>query len=126
MAESIRPSHTPQPKVLEFSSAMNGFEVVDRNGERIGSVRGVNLGRTCILVETGRGSLFGRKQTHGVHVCAARQFDLDTFTISLAATKEDVVEAPQFGELDPDCETALARYYYDRLVALGDKVNADG
>jgi hypothetical protein len=109
----------------EFSAVMTGFDVVDRNGERIGSVRGVSLGRTCILVETGRGALFGRKHTHAVHVWAAREVDLDAFAISLAATKEDVAEAPEFRELDEECETALARYYYDRLAALGEKVDAD-
>jgi hypothetical protein len=105
---------------------MTGFDVVDRNGERIGRVRGLNIGRKCILVETGRGGLFGRKHKHAVHVWAVREVDLDTFMISLAATKEDVAEAPQFRELDEECETALARYYYDRLAALGEKVDAGG
>lgn len=103
---------------------MSGFDVVDRNGERIGRVRRVSLGRTCILVETGW-TLFGRKQRHAVHVWAVREIDLDTFTISLAATKEDVAEAPELHELDEEGETALARYYYDRLAALGEKLEAD-
>lgn len=105
---------------------MSGFDVVDRNGERIGSVREVSLGRTCILVERGGGKLFGRKHTYAVHLWAVREVDLDAFTISLAATKEDVAEAPEFRELDEECETALARYYYDRLAALGENVDADG
>ena len=125
MAEPTRPSYSPRSKVAEFSSAMTGFDVVDRNGERIGTVRDVSLGRTCILVESGRGSLFGRKQRHGVHVWAVRAIDLDGFTISLAVATKDVAEAPEFGQLDPECETALARHYYDRLTALGDSVDAD-
>lgn len=103
---------------------MSGFDVVDRNGERIGRVQRVSLGRTCILVETGR-TLFGRKHRHAVHVWAVRAIDLDTFAISLAATKEDVAEAPELHELEEEGETALARYYYDRLAALGEKLEAD-
>jgi hypothetical protein len=125
VTESAGASGEPASRLREFSSAMSGFDVADRNGERIGSVRNVNLGRTCILVETGRGMLFGRKQTHAVHVWAVREIDLATLTISLAATKEDVAEAPEFRELDEECETALARYYYDRLAALGEKMDAD-
>jgi hypothetical protein len=111
-------------KMLDFSSAVSGFDVVDRNGERVGSVHHVSLGRACILVDAGR-SLIGRKQRHAVHIWAVREIDLDTFTISLAASKEDVAEAPEFRELDEECETALARYYYDRFAALGEKVDAD-
>jgi hypothetical protein len=124
VAESTRASGEPRSRSREFSGAISGFDVVDRNGERIGRVRHVSLGRTCILVETGRGALFGRKQSHAVHIWAVREMDVDTFTISLAATKEDVAEAPEFHELEEECETALARYYYDRLAALGENVDA--
>jgi hypothetical protein len=123
--EPTRPSYSPRSKVAEFSSAMKDFEVVDRSGEPIGTVRDVSLGRTCILVETGRGSLFGRKQRHGIHVWAVREVDLDTFTVSLAVARDDVAEAPEFRQLDPEYETTLARYYYDRLVTLGENVDAD-
>ena len=125
MTESTRASGEPGSRLREFSSTVSGFDVVDRNGERIGRVHHVSLGRTCILVETGRGALFGRKQRHAVHVWAVREIDLDTFTISLAATKEDIAEAPEFRDLDEEGETALARYYYDRLVGLGEKADAD-
>lgn len=111
-------------KMLEFSSALAGFDVVDRNAERVGSVHHVNLGRTCILVETGR-SLFRRKQRHAVHAWAVSKIDLDTFTISLTASKEEVADAPEFRELDQKCETTIARYYYDRLAALGERIDAD-
>jgi hypothetical protein len=128
VAESTRPSYSPRSRVAEFSSAMTGFEVIDRDGVRIGTVRDVSLGRTCILVESGRGSLFGRKRRHwrhGVHVWAVRAIDLDGFTISLAVATKDVAEAPEFAQLDPECETALARHYYDRLTARGESVDAD-
>jgi hypothetical protein len=126
VAQSTRASGEPGSRLREFSGAISGFEVIDRNGERIGRVQNVSLGRTCILVETGRGALFRRKQRHAVHIWAARDMDVDAFTISLAATKDDVAEAPEFRDLDEECETALARYYYDRLAALGEKVDADG
>jgi hypothetical protein len=121
----MRTSGEPSSRVGEFSSAVSGFDVVDRKGERIGRVRRVSLGRTSILVETSRGGLFGRKRPHAVHVWAVREVDLDTFTISLATTKDDVAEAPEFHDLDERSETALARYYYDRLAALGERVDAD-
>jgi uncharacterized protein with PIN domain len=111
-------------RMLEFSSAVSGFDVVDRNGERVGSVHNVNLGRTCILVDTGR-SLIGRRHRHAVHAWAVKEIDLDAFTISLTASKGEVEDAPEFRELDEECETAIARYYYDRLAAFGERVDAD-
>jgi hypothetical protein len=122
VGESIQMSGGRESKMLEFSSAVTGFDVVDRNGERVGSVHHVTLGRTCILVDTGR-SLMRRKQKHAVHAWAVREIDLDMFTISLTASKEEVAGAPEFHELDE--ETSIARYYYDRLAAHGERVDAD-
>jgi hypothetical protein len=110
--------------MMEFSSAVTGFHVVDRNGERVGSVGSVSMGRTCILVETGR-SLMRRKHTHAVHALAVREIDVDSFTISLSASREDVADAPELHELDQNCETTIAHYYYDRLAALGERADAD-
>jgi sporulation protein YlmC with PRC-barrel domain len=123
--ESLRSSGAAQARVQEFSGALIGFDVVDRTGERIGTVKNVNLGRTCIVVETDR-SLFARKQRHAVHVCAAREVDVDTLTIVLATTKNDVVDAPEHRQLGGQSETAIARHYHDRLAALGEAVVADG
>jgi hypothetical protein len=122
--ESMRPSGAAQASVQEFSSALTGFDVVDRTGERIGTVKKVNLGRTCILVETDR-SLFARKHRHAVHVWAVRKIDFDTLTIVLATNKNDVVDAPELRQLDEQSETAIARHYYDRLAALGETVETD-
>lgn len=108
----------------EFSTVMINFNVVDRNGEEFGRVRDVNLERTCILVEMGGGRL-RRKPRHPVHIWAVRDIEVDLFKISLAATKEDVAEAPDLREFDDESETAVARYYYDRLVALGENVDAE-
>jgi hypothetical protein len=110
--------------VHELSGALTGLDVVDRDGERIGIVKNVNLARTCILVETDR-SLFARKQRHAVHVWAVREIDLDAFTIFLAVSKNDVADAPEFRQLDEQSETAIARHYYDRLAALGETVDTD-
>jgi hypothetical protein len=62
---------------------------------------------------------------HGVHVWAAREIDPISFTVSLAVARNDVAEAPEFRQLDHECETTLARHYYDRLAALGENVDAD-
>jgi hypothetical protein len=104
----------------EFSSMMKGFSVVDRNGEAIGKVRDVNVGRTCVLVEEGR-SLLGRKHRHALHVATVKEVDLDAFTISVAVARDDVRDAPEFHQLAAASELAIARYYYDRLEALGEK-----
>ena len=120
----MRPSEAAQARVQEFSGALIGFDVVDRTGERIGTVKNVNLARTCIHVETGR-SLFARKHRHAVHVWAVRKIDLDTLTIVLATNKNDVVGAPELRQLDEQSETAIARHYYDRLAALGETVETD-
>jgi hypothetical protein len=111
-------------KGQELSGALTGFDVIGRNGERIGTLKNVNLGRTCLLVETDR-SLLSRKQTHAVHQWAVREIDLDAFTISLAVDKDDVADAPELRQLDEKSETAVARYYYDRLTALGETVDTD-
>ena len=104
---------------------MINFDVMDRNGEMIGRVRDVNVDRTCILLETDRGSLFGRKQRYAVHIWAVMEIDSHTFKISLSATREDVADAPEFRAFGGQAETALARYYLDRLAASGERAQPD-
>jgi hypothetical protein len=123
MGEPIEASGERKSKMLEFSSALTGFDVVDRNDERVGSVHHASLGRTFILVDMGR-SLLRRKQRQAVHAWAVREIDLDTFTISLTASKEEVADAPEFRELDEECETSIALYYYDRFAARGETEDA--
>jgi hypothetical protein len=119
-----RPSQAAPTNVEEFSSGLIGFDVIDGDGERIGTVKYINPGRTCILVETGR-SLFVRKHIHAVHVSAVSEIDLDAFTISLAVSKNDVAQAPELHQLDHRSETALARHYHDRVAAVGETVDTD-
>jgi sporulation protein YlmC with PRC-barrel domain len=107
MGDSKEASPGTDPDLQEFSSVLTGFDVVDRNGERVGTVKRVNLARTCIVVETGK----WRKQSHAVHVSAVDGVDVDGFTISLAVTAADVSDAPEFRELDDECEAAITRYY---------------
>ena len=94
----------------EFTSALTGFDVVDRDGERIGTVSQVNLARTCMVVESG-GSLFRRKQSHVVHIAGVDEIDLDGFTVTLGVTAAHVEAAPEFHEFVEECETAVARHY---------------
>lgn len=105
--------------IHEFNAAVIGLSVFDRGGEQIGNVRDVSLDRTCILVEAPRQPL-RRKQTHAVHLCAVKTIDVDGGTISLAASRDDVTEAPEFHQLDPASEATVARYYFTRLVQVDD------
>jgi hypothetical protein len=104
-AEGESQSHPP-----ELSNALVGFDVVDRNGERTGEVGNLNLERTCIIVQAGR-SLLGRRESHAVHALAVRKIDLDTFTIVLSASKQEISNAPELRDLDSEAEQAVARYY---------------
>lgn len=110
MDEHVEERPQTTPAAHELSSAHIGFDVVDRNGEPVGTVRNVNLGRTCLVVEDG-GGVLRRKHSHPVHVSAVESIDLDTYTIALSVTKTHVAEAPEFQELDADCEAAIARHY---------------
>jgi hypothetical protein len=100
--------------VDEFTAGVVGLGVFDRDGQRIGNVRDVSLDRTCILVEPSRHGL-RRKHVQAVHLCAVRAIDVDRGTISLATSSADVADAPEFHELDPDSEAAIARFYFTRL-----------
>ncbi len=102
--------HAPGAAAPEFSGAHIGFDVIDRDGARVGTVRGVTLARTCIVVES-ESSLLRRSHRHAVHASAVGDIDVDALTISLVATKADVESAPEFRELDEDCEAAIARHY---------------
>lgn len=110
MDEHVEERSQTTPAARKLSSAHIGFDVVDRNGKPIGTVRNVNRGRTCLVVEDS-GSLLRRKHSHPVHVSAVDNIDLDTYTIALSVTKAHVAEAPEFQELDADCEAAIARHY---------------
>jgi len=119
MAQSADVRDPSGTAVHELSATVAGFTVIDRSGERIGSVRDVSLDRTCLLVEARR-SLLGRKQTHAAHVWAVREIDSEARTISLAASHAEVASAPEYHQLDKESETAIARYYYARLTGFSD------
>jgi hypothetical protein len=114
VSESTELDGASRPRPFEFSGAVVGFDVFDRNGERVGKVVNVNLARTCILVGTSR-SLFGRKESHAVHASAVKKIDLDAFAIILWSSKQEVVDAPKLHDLDDAAEEAVSRYY-ERLA----------
>lgn len=122
MPETTRSSGAADRR--ELTAVLTGFDVVDPNGDQVGTVKKVNLQRTCIIVEGGR-SLFGRKRHHAVHMWAVRDIDMDAFIVLLSVSKGDVAKAPELHQLDTESETAVARYYYERLAALGETVDAD-
>jgi len=99
-----------QTEPTELTGVLVGFEVVDREGEKVGPVTMVNLARTCVIVSTGR-SRFGRKLDRPVHVSSVTGIDLDRFTINVAATKEQSAQAPALHELDDASEAAVGGYY---------------
>jgi len=93
----------------EFSSVVVGFDVVDRYGERVGTVSKVNLARTCVAVKSG--SRLARKPERPVYVGSVLSIDVDAFTINVAATKDQIAEAPEFRDLNDASEAAIRRYY---------------
>lgn len=98
--------------ITEFSNVIVGFEVVDRSGEHVGTVKKVNLARTCVTLKMGKSRL-SRHADRSVHIASVRGIDLDAFTIRVAATKEQIEEAPELRELNDASEAEIKSYYED-------------
>jgi len=109
--DTLEPQRQP-PTPTAFTSVVVGFDVVDRDGEKLGPVTMVNLARTCVIVKTGR-SLLGRKVDRPVHISSVTGIDVDRFTINVAATRKQIADAP---ELLGDKAEAEVESYYVGLV----------
>ena len=103
-------------EAVAISAALTGFTVVDRHNERVGVVKSVNAERTCLIVEAG-GSFFSLKQQHAVHIVAISSIDVSGFKIVLAASRDDVADAPEFHHGDARSDIAIAGHYGDRISA---------
>ena len=98
-----------QSEELELHTGFVGFEVVGREDEPIGEVARTSLDRSCFFVES-RG-LFGRRREHVVHRCSIVDIDYDAETITVAATRRQVEQAPEYSNLDKRCSDEAAAYY---------------
>jgi hypothetical protein len=93
-----------------IDSKLEGFRVV-HGGDHIGKVDHVNYTGTCVSVQTG-GLL--KKTRRLIPSSAIRSIDLDSETIDVALTADEVGEAPEFDDhlgIDDECETRVAAYY---------------
>jgi hypothetical protein len=105
---------TEQLQELDLHTGLVGFEVLGRGDERIGEVARTSLDRACFFVETR--NLLARAKEHVVHRCAIVDVDLDAQTITVAATREQVENAPQYSDLDERCSDEAAAYYSGSTV----------
>ena len=115
MPEKINSSAPGHDEVV-IRDALIGFTVVDRHNEHVGIVKRVSIERTCLLVESS-GSLFRRKHEHAVHHDAIQRIDVERFIIVLAASNDDVADAPEFRDLDARSEAAIEAHYTDRVAS---------
>ena len=99
-----------QQHELELHTGMVGFAVVGLDEEPIGEVMRVGADSTCLLVASHKG-LFGRNKEHAIHGSAITDVDLDTQTITVAGTREQVEHAPEYSNLDESSSQKLASYY---------------
>jgi hypothetical protein len=99
-----------QQHELELDNRVVGFSVVGRDDEPIGEVMRVSLDNVCLLV-AGRKGLFGRHKEHAIHSSVITDIDLDTQTITVDGTREQVEHAPEYSNLDPHSSEELASYY---------------
>jgi hypothetical protein len=102
---------TSREGVASLADEMVGFTVEGRDGS-IGKVDHVSFGGTCVVVSTGR--ILGHKYV--IPASAVEQIDLDTETVVVDLTKDDVESSPEYDEaigLDDDCEARVGDHYRD-------------
>ncbi len=105
-----------QSHALELDSTLLGCTVIARDEEPVGEVAGISLDRNCLLVA--KRNLIGRKKEHPIHRSAIDEIDVDAMTITIAATRDQVEEAPDFDDLDQRCAEDVAHYYAQVRQAL--------
>jgi len=99
-----------QQHELELDTGVVGFTVVGRDEEPIGEVMRVSLDSVCLLVASHKG-LFGRNKEHAIHSSVITDIDPDTMTITVARTREQVENAPEYSNLEQGSSEKLANYY---------------
>jgi hypothetical protein len=102
---------TSREGLTTLGDEMVGFTVEGRDGS-IGKVDHVSFGGTCVVVSTGR--ILGHKYV--IPASTVAQIDLDTETIVVDLTKDDVESSPEYDAdigLDDDCEARVGAHYRD-------------
>ncbi len=102
---------TSREGLTTLGDEMVGFTVEGRDGS-IGKVDHVSFGGTCVVVSTGR--ILGHKYV--IPVSTVAQIDLDTETIVVDLTKNEVESSPEYDDdigLDDDCEARVGAHYRD-------------
>jgi hypothetical protein len=97
--------------VASLADEMVGFKVEGRDGS-IGKIDHVSYGGTCLILSTGR--ILGHKYV--IPASRIEEVDLDTETIVVDLTKDDVEGSPEYDSsvgFDDDCETSVGDYYRD-------------
>ena len=100
---------TTRTEGVAIDRTLVGFTVVG-GGEKVGKVDHVNFAGTCIGIVTGS----FRKSRHVVPAAAVDQVDLDTKTVELSLTAEQVAGGPEYNEhsgVDEECESHIEDYY---------------
>jgi len=100
---------TTRTEGVAIDRGLVGFKVVG-GGEKIGRVDHVNFSGTCVGIVTGG----FRKSRHVVPAAAIDQVDLDTRTVELSLTAEQVAGGPEYDEhsgVDEECESRISEYY---------------
>ena len=95
---------------LELDAGVVGYTVVSRDGETIGEVMRVSQDSLCLLVASHKG-LFGRNKEHAIHRSVITDLDPDTLTITVASSRQQVEQAPEYSNLDQGCSEKIAGYY---------------
>lgn len=102
---------TSREGVATLGDEMVGFTVEGRDGS-IGKVDHVSFGGRCFVVSTGR--ILGHKYV--IPASSVAQIDLDTETVVVDLTKDEVESSPEYDEstgLDDDCEARVGSHYRD-------------
>ena len=90
-----------------------GFDVEAREGT-LGKVDHVTYEKTCVVITTSR--LFGKRYV--VPASSVEQVDLDTQTVLVDLSKEEVENSPEYDAklgFNDDCESQTGAYYADVL-----------
>ena len=101
---------TTRMEGVALNDNLVGFSVEGKDGT-IGKVDHVNYAGTCITVATG-GLL--KKTKHLIPAQAVEEVDLDTRTLQVALTSDQVSGSPEYDPrlgIDENCEAQVEEYY---------------
>lgn len=100
-----------QAEGIAIDDSLAGFIVVDRGGEKVGRIDGVNYAGTCLKVASG-GLL--KKKRNLVPAAAIKAVDLEAELVEFVVTAAQIEEGPEYDEvagIDEECEGRVEQYY---------------